>query len=74
MIITEHAMNKVRRSREIVEEHLMAGVPMYGINTGFGRFADVSISEEQLSALQINLIRADAVGVGNPLLEEIVRV
>lgn len=73
VIITEHAMNKVRRSRKIVEEHLKAGVPMYGINTGFGRFADVSISEEQLSTLQINLIRADAVGVGNPLSEEIVR-
>jgi len=37
---------------------------VYGITTGFGSFADVSISPEQRHQLQINLIRSHATGVG----------
>ena len=67
------AMERVIRSRSIVEGHLESGRPMYGINTGFGKFADVSIPEDQLNALQINLIRADAVGIGEAFPKAIVR-
>ncbi|MDO9508253.1 MAG: histidine ammonia-lyase [Thermovirgaceae bacterium] len=71
--ISGEAMERVIRSRAIVEEHLRVGRPMYGINTGFGKFAEVSIPEDQLNALQVNLIRADAVGIGQPLPRAIVR-
>lgn len=67
------AMERVLRSRGIVEGHLKSSRPMYGINTGFGKFSDVSIPEDQLNALQINLIRADAVGVGKALPKAIAR-
>lgn len=40
---------------------------VYGINTGFGNFANVVISKEKLQELQMNLIRSHAVGVGNAL-------
>ena len=40
---------------------------VYGINTGFGNFADKIISEEQRAQLQINLVRSHAVGVGSPV-------
>lgn len=40
---------------------------VYGINTGFGNFADKIITHEQRSQLQINLIRSHSVGVGDPL-------
>lgn len=39
----------------------------YGINTGFGNFANVIIPENELEALQANLIRSHAAGVGMPL-------
>ncbi|MBN1105402.1 MAG: histidine ammonia-lyase [Deltaproteobacteria bacterium] len=71
--ISAEAMERVIRSRDIVEGHLEAGLPMYGINTGFGKFENVSIPEDQLKALQINLIRADAVGIGDALSKNIVR-
>lgn len=40
---------------------------MYGINTGFGKFATVPIEDEKLNELQRNLILSHSVGVGAPL-------
>jgi histidine ammonia-lyase len=45
----------------------------YGITTGFGKFCDVVISGESNVTLQRNLIMSHAVGVGDPLPEEVVR-
>ncbi|NLL37644.1 MAG: histidine ammonia-lyase [Fretibacterium sp.] len=67
------AMAQVERARAIVDELVEERRPMYGINTGFGRFADVAIPEDELNLLQINLIRSDAVGVGAPLPRDVVR-
>lgn len=67
------AMEEVRRSRALVEELVAGGRPMYGINTGFGKFSDVAIPEEEINLLQIKLILADAVGVGDPFAADIVR-
>lgn len=71
--ISGEAREKVAASRAVVDRLLEEGRPMYGINTGFGRFADVAIPDDQISLLQVNLIRADAVGVGAPLPREAVR-
>lgn len=46
---------------------------VYGINTGFGNFADKIITHEQRSELQFNLIRSHSVGVGNPVPLQTVR-
>lgn len=71
--IADPAFEKVKASRHVVERLLDEGRPMYGINTGFGKFADTAITEDQIDQLQINLIRSDAVGIGNPLAREVVR-
>ena len=47
--------------------------PVYGINTGFGNFADVRIPHESLAELQLNLLRSHAAGVGEPLPVPVVR-
>ena len=47
--------------------------PVYGINTGFGIFADVKIAPDALAALQLNLLRSHAAGVGEPLPVRAVR-
>jgi histidine ammonia-lyase len=67
------AMTRVSDSRRIVDDLVEKGRPMYGINTGFGRFSDVAISEDDLNLLQINLILSDVCGVGNPLPRHVVR-
>ena len=40
---------------------------VYGVSTGFGKFARVVIPREDLEELQVNLIESHCVGVGNPL-------
>jgi len=49
------------------------GARVYGVTTGFGRFADVAIPRDQLETLQRNLIRSHAAGVGRPLEDGAVR-
>ncbi len=45
----------------------------YGINTGFGKLADVRVPPDQVAALQQNLVRSHCCGVGEPLSEAEVR-
>lgn len=45
----------------------MQSDPVYGINTGFGRFSNVKIPYESLIDLQYNLIRSHSTGVGKVL-------
>lgn len=71
--LCDDAMKNVRKSRDIVDKLVAEGRPMYGINTGFGKFSDVAIPENEINLLQINLILADAAGVGTPLRKDIVR-
>lgn len=40
---------------------------MYGINTGFGNFANVVVPSDQLETLQVNLVRSHAAGTGDIL-------
>ena len=48
--------------------------PVYGINTGFGKLASIKIAAGDTAALQRNLIRSHACGVGKPLEEDTARL
>ena len=63
----------VDRSRATVEKALADGKVIYGINTGFGKLAEVRISDDEVEALQRNLIRSHVAGVGDPLPVDVVR-
>jgi histidine ammonia-lyase len=65
--ITADAAARVRAARAVVDRKAHGHEPVYGINTGFGSFAEVKIAPEALQALQRNLIRSHAAGVGTPL-------
>jgi len=71
--ITDAALERVRASRTFVGELLERDEAVYGINTGFGRLANVRVPQEDVMALQRNLIVSHAVGVGAPLPTEVVR-
>lgn len=47
---------------------------IYGVNTGFGSLCNTAISEDQLSLLQVNLVRSHACGAGKEIDPEIVRI
>lgn len=48
--------------------------PLYGITTGFGSLCKISISTEDLSQLQANLVMSHACSLGTPIHEEIIRL
>jgi histidine ammonia-lyase len=48
--------------------------PVYGVNTGFGKLASVRIGDDDLAALQRNLVLSHAAGVGDPLPAPVVRL
>ena len=60
-------------SRALVERAMEGGEAIYGINTGFGKLANVRIAPDRLGQLQTNLIRSHAAGVGTPLPADVVR-
>lgn len=64
--ISAEAIKKVKQSRKFIVERVNQGQVIYGVNTGFGAFSDVQISDEELVQLQKNLIRSHSVGVGEP--------
>lgn len=64
----------VQKSSQTVQEIVVKGDPAYGINTGFGKLAKVQIPNDQLSQLQLNLVRSHAVGVGDLLDDDTVRL
>jgi histidine ammonia-lyase len=67
------ARERLAASRASVERALAAGATIYGINTGFGKLANVRIAADQLDQLQVNLVRSHAAGVGAPLPKDAVR-
>jgi histidine ammonia-lyase len=67
------ARRRVEASRDVVMRRARSDEPAYGINTGFGSFADVKIAPHALEALQLNLLRSHAAGVGEALPARTVR-
>ncbi|MFZ5786849.1 MAG: aromatic amino acid lyase, partial [Acidobacteriota bacterium] len=66
-------LERIGGSRRGIEARVEAGEVIYGVNTGFGRLADVQIPAESLARLQLNLLRSHACGVGAPFAEDVVR-
>jgi histidine ammonia-lyase len=71
--LDEKAIDCVRKSRLAVEKIVREDRTVYGINTGFGKFSDVSIDEKDTKALQLHLIRSHACGVGDAFPEIVSR-
>jgi histidine ammonia-lyase len=67
--IAEESRARVERSRQVIETILATGETVYGVNTGFGKLADVRIPPGSLAQLQTNLVRSHACGLGEPLSE-----
>ncbi len=64
----------VENAARFVDQASNADIPIYGINTGFGKLASTRIPSEQIAQLQRNLILSHCCGVGDPFPENIVRL
>lgn len=67
LILAPSARKRVTKARRCLEELMAAGATIYGVNTGFGKLANQRIAADEVLALQENLLRSHAVGMG-PLL------
>jgi len=71
--ISDEAYEKIDKARKLVDKYVEEGKVSYGITTGFGKFAEVSISKEQTGQLQKNIVMSHSCSVGNPLPIDIAR-
>jgi len=72
--LSQAARVRIAASRGVVERLLSSGGVYYGINTGFGALAHQRVPAESLVQLQENLILSHAVGVGDEVTADIVRL
>jgi len=71
--LAPEAASRMIASRRFIEERVASGEPVYGVTTGFGRLADVTIAPDDRTTLQHNLVRSHASGMGDPLDRPAVR-
>ena len=71
--IADDAKDAINKSRAYVEKKLEEKAVIYGLTTGFGKFANVAISQEETAQLQKNLIISHTCSMGDPYPREYVR-
>jgi histidine ammonia-lyase len=71
--LAAEARARVAASRAVVDAKASGDAAVYGVNTGFGNFAETRIDRADLAALQLNLLRSHAAGVDTPLPVRAVR-
>jgi len=73
VVISAEGVQAITASRQRLEAIFETNRPVYGINTGFGIFAEYPIPSEASAKLSRNLILSHSVGTGEPLPKEVVR-
>jgi histidine ammonia-lyase len=71
--VSSSAQPRILTSRKVIDDIVARDTVVYGVNTGFGKLADVRIEHDELRRLQLNLVRSHACGIGPPLAEPEVR-
>lgn len=73
IVLTDGAVERMARSRAVVDGLAAGSEAVYGLSTGFGALATVPIPAERRADLQLALIRSHAAGMGDPVEVEVVR-
>ncbi len=69
--IDDATRERCRASRAFLEQEVAARRIIYGVNTSFGPMCNKIISDDEIEALQVNLIRSHAAGLGEPIKDYI---
>ena len=72
--LADSARAGIADSAARIDAAARGGVPVYGVNTGFGKLASIKIKAEDTAILQRNLILSHCCGVGENVEEETVRL
>ena len=73
--LSDDAIARIKKCRDYLNNKMETQKePIYGVTTGFGSLCNISISKEELSQLQKNLVMSHACGVGDEVPQEIVKL
>ena len=73
--MSKESIEAVQKCRDYLDKKMAnSKTPVYGVTTGFGSLCNTSISKEDLSTLQSNLVKSHACGIGDEVPQEIVRL
>ena len=73
--LSKESIEAVQKCRDYLDKKMAnSKTPVYGVTTGFGSLCNTSISKEDLSTLQSNLVKSHACGIGDEVPQEIVRL
>jgi histidine ammonia-lyase len=73
-MLDQGCLPAVEANAQAVDAIIKSGDAVYGINTGFGKLAQVRIGTDDLAALQRNIVMSHAAGVGEPMPAPVVRL
>lgn len=73
--LSPEAIARIEKCRNYLDHKIETqNDPIYGITTGFGSLCNRSISKDDLSQLQVNLVISHACGIGDRVEPDIVRL
>jgi histidine ammonia-lyase len=71
--VSKDAWGRIDECRSMIQRKIDAHEVMYGVTTGIGEFSEVVLSPDQVEEFQRYLIYSHAAGIGDPMVEEVVR-
>lgn len=73
--LAPEAKERIQKCRDYLDEKIKSQEgPLYGITTGFGSLCNKSISPEELTTLQENLVKSHACSIGDELSPVIIKL
>lgn len=68
LVLSDEAIKKIEHCRAYLDKKTDENtVPIYGVTTGFGSLCNKHISKDELSQLQVNLVKSHSCSVGTPI-------
>ncbi len=71
--VTKDAWQRIEKCRSLIQSKIDDHEVMYGVTTGIGEFSEVVLNPEQVKEFQRYLVYSHAAGIGEPMVEEVVR-
>ncbi len=71
--VSKDAWQRIEKCRTMIQNKIDAHEVMYGVTTGIGEFSEVILTPDQVTEFQKFLIYSHAAGIGDAMVEEVVR-
>ena len=75
LVLSDEAVATIPHCRDYLDSKMEdTSKPIYGVTTGFGSLCNRTISTDDLSTLQENLVKSHSCSIGQPIDETIIRL